>query len=199
MLIPETAGYLHMPVVRNVPMNLYDEKSWFKKFKAWRTTIPNEMLLEDNYQILPKKCNDLLGLPRHIQVCCFIPKGFLFNGASIPRQLSSLYLPHGILYLGAFHHDFLYSYGGLIVFTEEMQEMVFVQCNQKQSDTIFYHINEEVNHFKTATYPAYLALRMFGFITWNHCRKKVGEFAADFPDLLPIYEKGIGKLNRSFG
>jgi hypothetical protein len=121
--------------------------------------------MEDFYQILPRSCNKLLGFTTNQKICCFIPKKFIFNGASIPKILSSLYLPHGILYLGAFLHDFLYTYGGLLLFTEDMEQMIFVSTNQKVSDQIFYEINEAVNEFKTATKPAYRALRMVGSFT----------------------------------
>lgn len=196
MVIPDSASYLHMPIVRNVPIDLHSEKSWFGKLKKWLNELPNEITMEDFYQILPSECNEILGFSRNIKVCCFIPKGFLFNGASVPKIFVPLYVPNGVLYLGAFLHDFCYSYGGLIVFTEDMDDMIFVTVDQKGADEIFNFMNEEVNDFKTATYPAYLALRGFGSKIWNKCRA-FEEFVIDFPDLRETYEKGTEKLKRN--
>lgn len=186
-----------MPIVRNIPINLHDAKTWWEKYKLWRGSLPNELLMEDFYQILPRRCNEVLGFHRNINLCCFIPKHFLFNGASIPVMLRFLYTPNSILYLGAFLHDFLYTYGGLIVFTEEMNNFIFVECDRKISDIIFYEMNEEVNKFKTGTYPPYIALRIGGGSIWKKAREKE-EFLIDFPQYKDIYEKGVRKLKRSF-
>lgn len=195
MIIPASANNRIAPITRNIPLDLLGAKSYWKKFKLWKWGIPKEILEEDFYQILPRSCNEWLGFSKDDDVCCFIPKTFVFNGASIPKALSSLYLPTGILYIGAFHHDFLYNYGGLFVFTEDMDEMKFVTCNQKTSDKIFYEINEEVNKFKTATYPAYRTLRMVGSVVWNKCRKNE-EFTTHFisnDKLMKLYIDGGGK------
>lgn len=186
MIIPEKASYLEMPITKNIPINLISEKTWFDKMKKWRTEIPSEEVVEDFYQIIPSSCNKIFEIPSDIQVCCFIPKRFIFNGASVPRQLSSIYLPHGILYLGAFLHDFIYSYEGLIFFTEKMEKMQFHTCTQEEADFIFNEINEKVNDFKTGTYPAYKIVRTVGFIPWKNCRKTY-DFIRDFPEYADLY------------
>lgn len=190
MIIPEIASNLYMPVTRNIPIDVLHAGSWFQKMYLWRTSIPNELLMEDFYQLLPKSVNKVFGFSDTISLCCFIPKNFLFNGASIPRVLASIYLPNCILYLGAFLHDFMYSYAGLLVFTEEMEEMIFVPCNRSGADYIFNEVNEVANDFTTGTYPAYATLKVAGDPTWNKCRKKY-YLPRDFPVLREIYLKGV--------
>jgi len=118
MIIPEKANILHMPITKNIPLKIKEANSWWEKFKLWKWGISEEEVIEDFYQVLPKSCNKFLGFSENDLVCIFIPKKFIFNGASIPRAFSPLYLPNGILYLGAFIHDFCYEFGGLLVFTE---------------------------------------------------------------------------------
>lgn len=182
MKIPEKASALHMPITKNIPLDMKNAGSWWKKYKLWKFGLPKEELMEDFYQELPRKCNRFLGFNENVRVCCFIPKTFIFDGASVPKMLTSLYLPTGILYLGAFLHDFMYGFEGLIVFTEEMKEFKFVRVVQKEADNIFYEMNMAVNDFKTACYPAYTALRMFGFKAWKDDQKK-----KSFVELFPEY------------
>lgn len=193
MKIPEKASALHMPITKNIPLDLIGAGSWWAKFKLWKFGLPEEELMEDFYQTLPRKCNKFLGFSKNDKVCCFIPKTFIFNGASVPKIFTSLYLPTGILYLGAFLHDFMYGFEGLIVFTEKMDDFKFVKVSQKEADNIFYEMNMAVNDFKTACYPAYATLRGFGWTIWNGCRK-VEKFPETFPEYLSIWEdeKTIG-------
>jgi len=182
MNIPKQASILHMPITKNIPLDVKNAGSWWKKFKLWKWGISDELLVEDFYQELPKTCNKILGFSIEEKVCVFIPKTFIFNGASIPRALSPLYLPNGILYIGAFLHDFCYGFEGLIIYTEEMKELKFTKVNQFQADNIFYEINMEANNFKTACKPAYIALRGFGWLVWNKCRKNENVFIKKFPE-----------------
>ena len=188
MIIPESASSIYMPIVRNIPIDIRHSGSWFSKFKKWRRNLPEELVMEDFYQILPRSINKVFGFNETVDICCFIPKGFLFNGASIPRVLAFFYLPNDILYLGAFLHDFMYSYAGLIIFTEDMDEMIFHSVNRYGADYIFNMMNEAVNDFTIGTYPAYKMLRLVGCIAWNKCRRNCS-FIVDFPQYKEIYLK----------
>jgi len=192
MIIPESASYLYMPITRNIPIDILHAGSWFNKLKKWRGSLPEELLMEDFYQILPKSINKVFGFSDTVELCCFVPKGFLFNGASIPRALAFIYLPDDILYLGAFLHDFMYSYAGLMVFTEDMDEMIFSSVSRSGADYIFNEMNEIVNDFTTGTYPAYRVLKLVGGSVWDKCRISYS-FIRDFPQYEDIYLKG--KLN----
>ena len=96
-----------------------------------------------------------------------IPKGFQFDGASIPKFLHTWLSPTGVLLMGGLVHDYAYKYAGLkIKGKKELHEL-----DQKESDIIFRDINIENNGFKFLNYLAYWGLRIGGFVAWNGHRK----------------------------
>ena len=95
-----------------------------------------------------------------------IPKGFQFDGASIPKFLHTWLSPTGVLLMGGLVHDYAYKYAGL-----KMKGKNFHTLDQKGSDKIFRDINIEVNGFHFLNYLAYWALRLGGFVAWNGHRK----------------------------
>jgi hypothetical protein len=98
-----------------------------------------------------------------------IPKGFVFDGASVPKYFRSWLSPMGVLLLGGLVHDYGYKYQTLL-YTEKKN------CNglkkQKELDKIFRDINIEVNGFKIINWIAYLALRLGGWFAWRGHRKR---------------------------
>jgi hypothetical protein len=97
-----------------------------------------------------------------------IPKGFVFDGASVPKFLASWLSPVGILLLGGLVHDFIYKYETLVINGKKKCEPNF---NQKEADIIFRDINIEQNGIHVLNYAAYYALRLGGFVAWNRHRK----------------------------
>lgn len=98
-----------------------------------------------------------------------IPKGFTFDGASVPKFLASWLSPTGILLLGGLVHDFIYKYQTLVYKGEKSCEPMFTQ---KAADKLFRDINIEQNGIHVLNWAAYLALRAGGFIAWNGHRKR---------------------------
>ena len=104
-----------------------------------------------------------------------IPKGFTFDGASVPKFLATFLSPVGVLLLGGLIHDYAYKYAAL---KPALQKSSLLVLNQKQADKIFRDINIEVNGFYFLNYLAYWALRLGGWLAWNSHRKrnaKIGE------------------------
>ena len=104
-----------------------------------------------------------------------IPKGFTFDGASIPKFLRTFFSPVGVLLIGGLVHDYMYKYAACKP-SEEGAPLMLV--NQKDSDKIFRDINIEVNGFYTMNHLAYWSLRLGGWVAWNGHRKrntKIGE------------------------
>ena len=104
-----------------------------------------------------------------------IPKGFTFDGASVPKFLATFLSPVGVLLLGGLIHDYAYKYAAL---KPALQRSSLLVLNQKQADKIFRDINIEVNGFYFLNYLAYWALRIGGWVAWNKHRKvnaKIGE------------------------
>ena len=98
-----------------------------------------------------------------------IPKGFKFDGASVPKFLATFLSPVGVLLLGGLVHDYAYKYAAL---KPDLQKSSRLILNQKQADKIFRDINIEINGFYFLNYLAYWALRLGGWFAWNGHRKR---------------------------
>ena len=98
-----------------------------------------------------------------------IPKGFSFDGASIPKFLRTFFSPVGVLLLGGRVHDYMYKYSACKPADKKGQLLL---VDQKKADQIFRDINIEVNGFYFMNYLAYWSLRLGGFVAWNGHRKR---------------------------
>lgn len=97
-----------------------------------------------------------------------IPKGFVFDGASVPKFLASWLSPVGILLMGGLVHDFVYKYTFLV---HSNHTTTSRKMTQKEADQLFRDINIEQNGIHVLNYAAYYALRLGGFVAWNGHRK----------------------------
>ena len=98
-----------------------------------------------------------------------IPKGFQFDGASIPKFLRTFFSPVGVLRMGGLVHDYMYKYAACKP-TSKKDALLVV--DQKKADQIFRDINIVVNGFYTMNYLAYWSLRLGGWVAWNGHRKR---------------------------
>jgi len=97
-----------------------------------------------------------------------IPKGFVFDGASIPKFLHTWLSPVGVLLMGGLIHDYAYKYTVLL---KKNKKNVTKVMDQKKADQTFRDINIEVNGFRMLNNLAYYALRLGGFVAWRSHRK----------------------------
>lgn len=97
-----------------------------------------------------------------------IPKGFQFDGASIPKFLHTWLSPVGVLLMGGLIHDYGYKYATLL--KKDKKTTIGIK-DQKWMDQTFRDINIEQNGFHLLNYLAYWALRLGGFVAWNGHRK----------------------------
>jgi len=97
-----------------------------------------------------------------------IPKGFQFDGASIPKFMRTFFSPVGVLLIGGLVHDYMYKYSAL---KSVQANGALLLVNQKKADQIFRDINIEVNGFYFMNYLAYWSLRIGGFVAWRGHRK----------------------------
>lgn len=108
-----------------------------------------------------------------------IPKGFIFDGASIPRLFWNMLSPSGYLFLAGLLHDFIYKYAFAYIYSSleslDGQESLIIKVwfNQKEADQKFEALAHKIcvgaSFF---TKSAYVTLRWFGFIAWKKHRKK---------------------------
>nr|DAO04994.1 MAG TPA: Protein of unknown function (DUF1353) [Caudoviricetes sp.] len=82
-------------------------------------------------------------------------KGFITDGASIPKCLQSIYNPFGKWIKSAVIHDYLYS------------KYNNTGINRKLADKIFYHIMKETEVNSNTRKKFYKAVRYFGAMSWQ--------------------------------
>ena len=80
-----------------------------------------------------------------------IPKGFKFDGASVPKFLGQFLSPVGVLLIGGLMHDYGYKYETLLL----KNGKTIGKRSQKWMDITFRDINIEVNGFYFMNYLAY--------------------------------------------
>ena len=101
----------------------------------------------------------------------FIPKGFVFDGASIPRIFWVFIAPTGTLLLPGLVHDYAFKHN--YIFTVQNDIIVKYETfpYQRYWDRLFRIMGDEINGISLVNSVAYFALRLGGFIAWKKYRK----------------------------
>ena len=148
-------SYEEMPTLQPIPI-LTKKKGFWGAIVMWLLSTRNWVLTKDwKYTIDGTEY--------------IIPKGFQFDGASIPKFLRTFFSPVGVLLMGGLVHDFMYKYTCCKPTSKKNPLLV---VDQKKADQIFRDINIVVNGFYTMNYLAYWSLRLGGFVAWNGHRKR---------------------------
>ena len=109
-----------------------------------------------------------------------IPKGFVFNGASVPRIFSNIFPSTGFLFLAALVHDYLYQYTFMWTVVDSKHIKYYV--DKSLADSIFKEIaNEIYPKWTKAAWIAKAALTMGGQSAWDTCRKADGTYVKPKP------------------
>ena len=98
-----------------------------------------------------------------------VPKGFIFDGASVPKFFRSWLSPMGVLLIGGLIHDYGYKYETLLY---NNMKNTNGKKSQRWMDQTFRDINIDVNGFFVMNYVAYYGLRLAGWLAWNGHRKR---------------------------
>ena len=148
-------NYKGMPHIKPLPIKTKGKGFW-KAIVMWLLSTRNWELTQDwKYNIDGTEY--------------VIPKGFTFDGASIPKFLRTFFSPVGVLLIGGLVHDYMYKYTHCKPVSAKGALLV---VDQKIADQIFRDINIVVNGFYTMNYLAYWSLRIGGFVAWNGHRKR---------------------------
>jgi len=118
------------PIIRPVPIKTRGLFFW-DKIKAWLFTTRKWEVVEDYYLHIP-----------WFNLTIKIPKGFIFDGASIPRILWPFLSPTGILFIPGIVHDYGYKYNRLL---DENGNFLFVGGGQKFFDKLFGKLGKYIN------------------------------------------------------
>ncbi len=146
--------YKAMPTLQPIQIPTKD-KGFFGALWLWLTGRRNWVVVKDF-------AFELQG------VKYVIPKGFIFDGASIPKYFAMWLSPVGVLLMGGLIHDYMYRYAFLL---HADKKTTSDKLKQKHADGLFRDINIEINGFYVLNYIAYYALRLAGWLAWNSQRK----------------------------
>jgi len=135
---------IEMPILRPVPIPTKGLGFW-QRIKVWRHTTRKWEVMEDW---------DYPGFGT-------IPKGFVFDGASIPRPLWWFLSPVGLLLIPGLIHDWGYreNPGGAGPNDRKLWDMFFRQIIKEVTDTTII------------PWIAYFAVRIGGWKAWKEHRK----------------------------
>lgn len=133
-----------------------------KRLKHWIFSIRKWQVAADWHYTLP-------GNRPHI----IIPKGFKFDGASIPRALWGILSPTGLLLIPGLIHDFGYRYDYLWALDEDGALYKYGKGKgQHFWDLLFRDVGEAVNGMKVIDRISCFTLTVAGRMAWRSNRKR---------------------------
>lgn len=161
------------PVVQAIPSN-YKNRGFFKRLFYFITYRRKFKVLSDYCLYIPS-----------LDAWLFIPKGFIYDGASVPKILNGVFSPTGMLLLGAAPHDFGYRYEGLmfVKVVDNVGELYYKAYSKEELDALFNELNALESGMKKASKTATFVLSLVGFTGWIENRRKNCNLHADFPEL----------------
>jgi hypothetical protein len=128
--------------------------------RRWITSIRKWEVLEEWSYELPDKST------------IYIPEGFVFDGASIPKVFWAILSPVGLLLTPGLIHDYAYENDMLKSYDSEGNPADYKsKAGRAYWDRLFRDVAIEVNGFKIINNIAWLALVLFGWIAWNAKRR----------------------------
>jgi len=151
---------MNMPKLSPIPLQI-KEKSRLARIWYWQKFIRRWELLEDWEYQLP-----------HDGVKIILPKGFTFDGVSIPRPFHWFLSPTGVLLIPGLVHDFAYRYDYLWA-VDENGELYQYQKDSGRSywDGLFRSLGLSLNGMKGLNAFARIILYLFGRYSWKKHRK----------------------------
>ncbi len=159
-----------MPALKPVPIPTKNQKSIIHKLTVFIIEVGRWELVENWHY----KLND--------DVMLVIPKGFRFDGASIPRPFWAILNPIGLLLIPGLLHDYGYKYNQIWQVTPDRQAIPYMEEAGKDSwDTLFKNVGKEVNGFFLINVIAWLAVAAGGSGAWEAHRE--ANLKAGKPDL----------------
>ena len=152
---------IEMPILRPVPIPLeiiarMEDKtlSFWERVKAWRQTNRKWEVMED------------WSYPGF-----HIPKGFIFDGASIPRPLWWFLSPVGLLLIPGLIHDWGYKHNLSGGRKANISNRKTCRAWRKHWDILFRQIIKEVTGTTIIPWIAWAAVRIGGWKAWNEHRR----------------------------
>jgi hypothetical protein len=161
---------LHLPITRGIIET--KRLSFFKRVLRFFTFVRRFEIMKD-----------YLLWYEDLKMYILLPASFIYDGASVPKILGTIYSSVGVLYVGSGPHDLGYRYGGLFLVDPESGEVSFKEMSKRELDLIFDNLCAEETGMRIASGLARNTLSFFGLFTWRSMRKKTNIPEKDFPSL----------------
>lgn len=139
------------------------------RFWIWLTTGQKWEIVEDWHFTLPDGTKII------------IPKGFIFDGASIPRPFWSLISPTDLLLIPSLIHDFAYRYDYLWTHSRSGELIKYkLFTGRRHWDRVFRQVIIDTTGMKLVAWVSWLVLRVTGWYAWIKNRR------LDADDIYPV-------------
>ena len=156
----KVGSQITMPVLRPIPIPTKTQSTLWVKIAVGIFEV-RRWELRENWHYTLKNGDEIV-----------IPKGFDFDGASIPRVFWAFLSPTGLLLIPGLVHDYGYKYNQL--WKLDPAKGVIAYPNEKADkpywDNLFREIGKEVNNFSFINFVAWLAVTLGGSRAWNEHR-----------------------------
>jgi len=104
-------------------------------------------------------------------VTILIPRGFVFDGASIPRIFWIFLSPTGLLLIPGLIHDYGYKYNQLWEIRREINNVCILEykkgAGKEYFDGLFKQVGKQINGMIVIDFIAWLAVALGGFSAWK--------------------------------
>jgi len=152
---------IEMPKLIPVTIQTKNQPSFLHKLVVF-VTQTRQWELADNWTY---KLNE--------EVTLVIEKGFVFDGASIPRIFWAILSPTGLLLIPGLIHDYGYRYDQIWKLEDDHQVSVYAQGNGKAYwDDLFKQVGNNVNEVGLVNLIAKLGVAWGGGDIWDGHRKR---------------------------
>lgn len=151
---------MKMPIVKPVPIATKNV-GFFRGVWRWLSSTRKWEVVEDFYY-------DIKDGTRIV-----IPKGFIFDGASIPKALRSFLSPTGLLFISGLLHDYAYKYNRLEGVKVNNKRYPYKQNAGKMFwDKMFREEGTRVNGMAPINWAAWSGLFVGGHLAWWGHRRR---------------------------
>jgi len=138
------------------------------KGQSFWTRMKNWAFAARTWRVAEDWCIDLHIGSRYVTV--FIPSGFIFDGASIPRMFWGLLSPTGVLLIPGLIHDYAYRYDKILIVHAGNIIDFMEGAGRSFWDETFRNVSEQVNGCSVISRTAWVTLKLFGGIAWAQRR-----------------------------
>jgi len=151
---------MDMPKLSPLAINIKQKKP-LSRIWHWQGFVREWELLEDWHYQLPNN-----------EPIIILPKGFTFDGVSVPRPFHWFLSPTGVLFIPGLVHDFAYRYDYLWAIDEKGEVYHYKKdAGRYHWDSMFRHLGLSLNGMHGLNSFARMVLFVLGGFSWKKNRE----------------------------